>query len=354
VPTVNEEGFVWTAEDLFHTFITNLCFSDALICALPHWQGNPIYSGKDASTVFVAYIDDGDVISQRASKEGVYMFGRQVKFIHCGDSLTVIQCSQCHMLGHYATSAHCRAPINTIKCFRCGAAHDRRKHDYECTKSHKVLSKCDCVLKCLLCGGKDHHCRSMKCPKCGPGPSGISKLPEQRGSDETRTGNRSTGGEPRQKQQKGSRGGRQGSKHTGSHVPYTNHDAAMTVPAGICANDPEKSNILCECCPLPSISNFADRYMGAPEPDARMNTHSYPRACPISSKGKGIMGLHSEIMAQKKYGTATLREKSVDLGFVDGLHDEDEIEAILGEGEEATMRSKLTEDELNYSTITQG
>jgi hypothetical protein len=138
VPTVDEDGLVWSPKDLFHTFIANPCFAEALICAPPHWQGNPVFSRKDASTVFVAYIDEGNLISQRASKEGVYMFGRQVAFIHCGDSPTLVQCSRCHMLGHYATSTRCQAPVNSIKCYRCGAAHDGRQHDYECTKNHKV------------------------------------------------------------------------------------------------------------------------------------------------------------------------------------------------------------------------
>jgi hypothetical protein len=346
VPTVDEEGLVWSPKDLFQTFIANPCFAEALICAPPHWQGNPVFSGKAASTVFVAYIDDGNVISQRASKEGVYMFGRQVAFIHCGDSPTLVQCSRCHMLGHYATSTCCQAPVNSIKCYRCGAAHDGRKHDYECTKNHKVPGKCDCMLKCLLCGDKTHHCRSQKCPKRGPGPSGIAKLPTLPGTDESRTDDqKSTTDNARQKQQgKGSAG-----KGT-SKVPYTNHDAVMTVPAGACANDPEKNNILCECCPPPSIVNFINRYLGAPEATDSALTRTYPRARPLSSKGKGLVDIHSEITARKKYGTATLREKSAELDIA--LHDDEEIEQLLAEGESATMNSKLTPEQLNYGCPT--
>jgi hypothetical protein len=343
VPTVDEDGLVWSPKDLFHTFIANPCFAEALICAPPHWQGNPVFSGKEASTVFVAYIDEGNLISQRASKEGVYMFGRQVAFIHCGDSPTLVQCSRCHMLGHYATSTRCKAPVNSIKCYRCVAAHDGRQHDYECTKTHTVPGKCDCVLKCLLCGDKNHHCRSQKCPKRGPGPSGIAKLPAHPGTDESRTGNRKATADdaPRQKRQsKGSTG------KGNSKVTYTNHDAVMTVPAGACANDPEKNNILCECCPPPSIVNFINRYLGTPEATDKTMVRSYPRARPISSKGKGLVDIHGEITARKKYGTATLREKSVELDIA--LHDEDEIEQLLAEGETATMHSKLTPEELNY------
>jgi hypothetical protein len=202
------------------------------------------------------------------------------------------------------------------------------------------------MLKCLLCGDKTHHCRSQKCPKRGPGPSGIAKLPTLPGTDESRTDDRkSTTDNARQKQQgKGSAG-----KGT-SKVPYTNHDAVMTVLAGACANDPEKNNILCECCPPPSIVNFINRYLGAPEATDSALTRTYPRAQPLSSKGKGLVDIHSEITARKKYGTATLREKSAELDIA--LHDDEEIEQLLAEGESATMNSKLTPEQLNYGCPT--
>jgi hypothetical protein len=249
VPTVNKEGNVWTPEDLYNTFIANPCFKDALICAPPHWQGNPITLGKDASTVFIAYINNSNIITQQATNDGVYMFGAQVAFIHCGDSPTLIQCSRCHMLRHYATSERCKAPKNLIKCYRCGAAHDGRKHDYKCLKKHAVPGKCDCRLKCLLCGDMSHHCRSLKCLKRGPGPSGISKLPEPARTDESK-GNAPWQTAPTRQKQMGN------TKPKVQRIPYTNHAATMTVPAGACANDPEKSNILCECCPLPSLAKF--------------------------------------------------------------------------------------------------
>jgi hypothetical protein len=58
------------------------------------------------------------------------------------------------------------------------------------------------------------------------------------------------------------------------------------------------------------------------------------------------MAIYRELGARKEYSTARLREKSVELGF--SIHEEDEIEYLLSEGEDATIRSKLTEDELNY------
>jgi hypothetical protein len=123
----------------------------------------------------------------------------------------------------------------------------------------------------------------------------------------------------------------------------------MKVPASACENDPEKNNITCECCPLPSIVDFINRYLGALDTDRPDRTWSYPHAQPISSKGKGLMDIHKELTAWKKYGTATLREKSTELNII--LHDDVEIEEMLAEGETATMESKLTPKELNYAAF---
>jgi hypothetical protein len=46
VPTVDEEGLVWSPKDLFHTFIANPCFAEALICAPPTGRVTPFSLGK--------------------------------------------------------------------------------------------------------------------------------------------------------------------------------------------------------------------------------------------------------------------------------------------------------------------
>jgi hypothetical protein len=129
-----------------------------------------------------------------------------------------------------------------------------------------------------------------------------------------------------------------------SRVPYTNHDAAMAVPAGVCAHNPEKSNILCDCCPLPSITKWVQRYLSAePTPEESSLTTTAPtyrpRARPISSKGKGLLDIYGELMARKKYGTAKLAETAAELNIT--LHDDDEIEMLLDEGERASMPMDL-------------
>ncbi|KAN0128913.1 hypothetical protein V8E53_013286 [Lactarius tabidus] len=165
VPTEDLDGCVWGSEDLLSAFTANPCFKDALICVQPHWQGNPLNNDKLFSTVLAAIIDEDNSICQSALSHGVCMFGAQVKFLRCGDNPTLQQCGRCHMLGHYSSSPRCKLPKNTIKCYCCGKAHDGRDHDYECNAKHKVLGKCDCSLKCLLCKKTDHHARSCSCLK---------------------------------------------------------------------------------------------------------------------------------------------------------------------------------------------
>jgi hypothetical protein len=161
VPTEDLDGCVWGLDDLIKQFIANPCFQNALICIAPHWQGNLLNNNKEKSTVLAAIIDEDNSICQNALTHGVRMFGAQVKFLRCGDNPTLLQCSRCHLLGHYTSSAKCKLPKGTIKCYRCGGKHDRRDHDYECdSKSHKTIGKCDCPLKCLLCKKTDYHARS--------------------------------------------------------------------------------------------------------------------------------------------------------------------------------------------------
>jgi hypothetical protein len=328
VPTVNQHGLVWMPEDLYASLIANPCFVDTLICVPPHWQGNPAMSGKAYSTVFVAYIDDSMTITQHATLKGISMFGAQVKFIHCSDSLTLVQCGRCHMLDHHATSAKCRLPKDMIKCYRCRGQHDGCDHDYKCPKRHRVPGKCDCRLKCMLCRDMGHHCHSPKCPKHSNITVPHLVMPEDADKHPEPGRQHHPSLEPKSCQHQ------QGKPHAGTkapRVPCTNHEAAMMVPAGACANNPEKSNISCMCCPLPSIVQFTTHYMSAElEPDSV--TPYYPRARPISSKGKGLLNIYRELIAQKKYGTALLK-RAPELNIT--LHNEEEIEALLAEGEHA-------------------
>jgi hypothetical protein len=124
VPTEDIDHKVWGPEDLLAQFIANPCFQDALICIAPHWQGNPLNNDKMVSTVLAAIIDDDNSMCQNALTHGVRMFGAQVKFLRCRDNPSLLQCSRCHLLGHYANSSKCKLPKGQVKCYRCSGPHD--------------------------------------------------------------------------------------------------------------------------------------------------------------------------------------------------------------------------------------
>ncbi|KAN0135289.1 hypothetical protein V8E53_006854, partial [Lactarius tabidus] len=253
VPTEDIDGNVWGPEDLLKQFIANPCFQDALICIAPHWQGNPLNNDKLLSTVLAAIIDDDNSMCQNALTHGVRMFGAQVKFLRCGDNPSLLQCSRCHLLGHYANSAKCKLPKGQVKCYRCSGPHDGRDHDYECnTKTHKTVGKCDCNLKCLLCKKTDHHARSRKCLKRGDFQP--PRLPELRRDTPFQVvgKKRSTKGKERQ-------------------GPYSPPLSAFivpevkTIPLPLCPMEKGKNVLFCMCCTLPSVAEYQKRFV-SPRP----------------------------------------------------------------------------------------
>jgi hypothetical protein len=334
VPTEDIDGNVWGPEDLLKQFIANPCFQDALICIAPHWQGNPLNNDKMFSTVLAAIIDDDISMCQNALTHGVRMFGAQVKFLRCGDNPSLLQCSRCHLLGHYANSAKCKLPKGQVKCYRCSGPHDGHDHDYECNaKTHKTVGKCDCSLKCLLCKKTDHHARSRKCLKRGDFQP--PRLPElQKDTPFQVVGKkRSTKGKERQ-------------------GPYSPPLSAFivpevkTIPLPPCPTEKGKNVLLCMCCALPSVAEYQKRFV-SPRPVIQDIT-AIPTACIVSSKGKSIMELYPELGRRKAYGTAILAGDESARKALDDMekHDEEEIMRLLEEAEEEVIAEIEIDEEL--------
>ncbi|KAN0131257.1 hypothetical protein V8E53_010961 [Lactarius tabidus] len=268
VPTEDLDHCVWGPDDLLNAFTANPCFKDTLICVQPHWQGNPLNNNKLFSMVLAAIIDEDNSICQAALTHGVRMFGAQVKFLHCGDNLSLQQCGRCHMLGHYSSSPRCKLPKNTVKCYRCGKAHD-----YECNAKHKILGKCNCTLKCLLCKKTDHHARSCSCLKRGD--FAPPRLPELNDNE--------------QFQIVGSKRSTKGKKQM---APYSPRSSILIVPEvkhiplPICPKEEGKNVLLCMCCPLPSIADYKRRFV-SPH-DNYTDPGALPTARIVSTKGKSL------------------------------------------------------------------
>ena len=134
----------------------------------PHWQQNPSnILCLPTGTVLIPIVDTADTVIKLTSQQGVFMFGKQVKFVVTGNSPRLIQCRRCHMLSHPTRSPLCKLHPAAAKCYRCGGNHHLDHHDYECKGTHRTPGWCNCTPKCILCGNTGHHARSRKCPKRG-------------------------------------------------------------------------------------------------------------------------------------------------------------------------------------------
>ena len=164
VPNKDEEMSVtYNADDLMRALIANPCFQSVFIPVPPSWIGNPENFSSPTASVSFAYVEQDKAITQRATLEGVCMFGRQVQFVHCGDKAIIVQCSRCHSMEHFARK--CPIPEGEVRCPKCNGNHTMKDHDYECPGRHRVPGKCDCVFKCILCNQPGHHARSKTCPR---------------------------------------------------------------------------------------------------------------------------------------------------------------------------------------------
>ena len=157
-----DTGMIYDNDALYNALVANPCFRDVPLPVSPGWLGNPMNFTNDVASVSFAYVERDKMITKRAIREGVCMFGHQVQFIHCGDAPTVKQCSRCHSLSHFA--GQCKLPEGTVKCARCGDNHEMKDHDHSCSRPHRIPLGCDCPVVCLLCKQPGHHARSRNCP----------------------------------------------------------------------------------------------------------------------------------------------------------------------------------------------
>jgi hypothetical protein len=226
--------------------------------------------------------------------QGVHMFGAQVKFLCCGDNPMLLQCSRCHLLGHYSSSSKCKLPKNTIKCYRCGGKHNGRDHNYECSaKTHKTLGKCNCSLKCLLCKKTDHHTQLHKCLK-----RGDFNLPQLLEHDQDKPF-----------QTVGTKHTTKGKERAAAYSPPLSAfivPEVKNIPLAQCPKEIGKNILLCMCCALPSMAEYQRQFI-SPRPNVS-DTTALPTARIVLSKGKLIIELYSELGKCKVYGTAIPQE----------------------------------------------
>ena len=254
VPTASFDGVVYNHEELAKEVFSNECFQGLFVPGPPSWLQHPAFvQTQEKATVMMAYVDRENKVTNRAKKETIVMFGRQVQFVPVGDKPIQYQCSRCWAIGH--RNKECRLVAGAIRCFICGKSHHGNVHNYECSGKHVIPGVCSCAFKCLVCGGADHHAASPKCPKKAGVQitkeqwRAIMKRKEEAAKDEEF--NRRTKSAPQ-----AARSHHKGKAHTEREWTPAQREVmeiAAKVIASPCANDESKTRAGCACCKPPAL-----------------------------------------------------------------------------------------------------
>jgi hypothetical protein len=318
----DDVDYVYEGAQLLQAFAANPCFQGADIMVPPHFQGNPSNFRQRTATVIAAISDPDNTRCQRASAEGVCMFGRQVKFVQAGDSPLLVQCSRCHQVGHYFSSPKCKLAPGQNKCFHCGGPHHSNNHDFECTGPHAVQGVCNCLKKCILCKGNGHTARDKACPchgdfvpPCLLKPSLVvdqgvdSRMVAPPAVSRAKAWTLPTG--------KGKEVAKADSVAKG--VAHALQEAAMSVLEGICAKT-GVYDLLCFCCPMPDLDTYRKHYILEEGVDAIR-----------SSLGRSIIDLLTEFTTCKAAQEPAIR--AAQLKHNKAFHQDEDLAAVIAQCE---------------------
>jgi hypothetical protein len=307
-------GYAFDEADLLKSFQANPCFANVALPVPPYWQGNPLNFTKPMAMVIAAILDEDNAICQQASREGVCMFGRQIKFVCAGDHPSLIQCARCHEIGHNASSPKCRTPKDQSHCYVCGKGHQSQHHSFECNGLHKVPGTCDCVPKCLLCKQSGHTARDRGCPRRGdfapprlPRAAPVEARPPVEDALKEAAIPHMRRAHP---VQGGGGSGKGKKKEEKADTPL--------YPQETCSNDDNVSWLLCFCCPMLQFTEYQELYVGK---------NFVLVEAPKLEDGKDIIQLHSEFMIRKSKDEAFIQDAQKK--FPEDFHSDDELADII-------------------------
>jgi hypothetical protein len=310
----DDVGYAFDEADLLKAFRANPCFAKAVLPVPPYWQGNPLNFTKQTATVIAAILDEDNAICQQASREGVCMFGRQIKFVHTGNHPSLIQCARCHELGHNASSSKCRTPKDQSRCFICGKGHQSQHHSFECNGPHKTPGTCDCVPKCLLCKQSGHTSRDRGCPRHGDfAPPRLPRAAPVEAAPPVEDALKEAAIPHMRRAQpvKGGGGSSKGKKKATETV-------APLYLSETCSNDDDIPRLLCFCCPMLQFAEYQELYVGK---------NFVSADAPKLADGKDIIQLHSEFTIRKSKDESFIRDAQKK--FPDDFHSDSDLADII-------------------------
>jgi hypothetical protein len=299
-------GFTFDEEDLLKAFQANPCFANVVIAVPLYWQGNLLNFKKQTLTVITAILDEDNSLCQRTSRKGVCMFGRQVKFVRAGEHPSLIQCTQCHELGHNHSSPKCSMDRDSVQRYICGKGHDARDHLFKCPGTHKNPSICDCAPKCLLCKQSGHHVRDKKCMLQGDfAPPRLPRAApvEARPPVEDALKEAAILVTRHVARPKGL--GKEKGKATTPIAPAPPQELEVA-----CKNSWGETHVLlCFCCLMMQFVDYQQACVGKEFTSAN---------APKTADDKDIIQLHLEFMVRKEKGEAFTHKAQK--GFLEGFH----------------------------------
>jgi hypothetical protein len=120
-----------------------------------------------------------------------------------------------------------------------------------------------------------------------------------------------------------------------------------TIPLPQCPTEEGKNVLLCMCCALPSMAEYQKCFVSPCS--VIKDVTALPTAWIISSKGKSITELYSELGCRKAYSTAILAGDESARQQLQGMdkHDKEEIMKLLNEAEEEVIAEIKIEQELS-------
>jgi hypothetical protein len=308
----DDVGYAFDESDLLKSFQVNPCFANVMLPVPPYWQGNPLNFTRAMATVIAAILDEDNSICQRASREGVCMFGHQIKFVCAGDHPSLIQCARCHELGHNASSPKCGTPWDQYRCYVCGKGHQSQHHSFECNGPHKVPGHCNCVPKCLLCKQSGHTARDRRCPRrgdfappCLPQAAPVEAPPPVEDAFKEAAIPHMRRAHPAQ-----------GRGRTGKGKERKVD--TLLFPQDTCSSNDDVPRLLCFCCPMLQFAEYQELYVGKDFVSA---------TAPKLEDGKDIIQLHSEFTIRKSKDEAFIRDAQ--LKFPESFHSDVELADII-------------------------
>jgi hypothetical protein len=177
------------------------------------------------------------------------------------------------------------------------------------------------MLTCLLCKTKGHHARAKKCPlhrdfvpPCLPKAAPVEARPLV---EDARVVIPPVASCPSAQPACKGKGKGKATEKRRENIEALIDEAGDLMPAEVCRKSGDYS-LLCFCCPMPTMEEFRDTYLGASYEEAMVWR---------SSLGKTMVDIHTEFSVRKAAGASAIQAGQTSHPGI--FHSEEELNTII-------------------------